>query len=217
MAANVNPKFGPRYPGVYEHTFHSAPVPAFLFDGYRVVSANDAARRLMDGSEISTPFLRELRALISRNHSGDEPGTIDGETMRFRVFLPVPSESDGHLRICYLMPTWRDTPADLYARQGLTRPEIRVATFLLRGLTNRAIAASFGRSVETIHKHVSNVFRKCEVHNRSAFVALALSGSPYADCRGTLPVSRRCPEPSRDKELPHSRFAGVNAPRNRGG
>jgi DNA-binding CsgD family transcriptional regulator len=142
---------------------------------------NAAAQRLVDGSEISTPFLRELRAFISRPFLGAEPGTIDGATMRFRVFLPTPAGSDERLRICYLVPTRRETPADLYARRGLTRSEIRVATFLFRGMTNRAIAASVGRSVETIRKHVSKVFRKCEISNRSAFVALALGSPPHTE------------------------------------
>lgn len=174
-------QLGPGHTRVYEQAFHSAPVPALLFDGYRVASVNEAAQRLMDGSEISTSFLRELRAFISRDRFGAEPGTIDGATMRFQVFLPTPSDSDERLHICYLVPTRREAPADLYARRGLTRPEIRVATFLLRGMTNRAIAASLGRSVETIHKHVSKVLRKCEVSNRSAFVALAMGSSPHTE------------------------------------
>jgi DNA-binding CsgD family transcriptional regulator len=170
-------QLGPGHTSVYEQAFHFAPVPALLFDGYRVASMNEAAQRLVDGSEISTSFLRELQAFVSRDHFEGEPRTIDGATMRFRVLLPTPSDSNERLRICYLAPTRRETPADLYARRGLTRPEIRVATFLLRGMTNRAIAASVGRSAETIRKHVSKLLRKCDVPNRSTFVALAL-GSP---------------------------------------
>jgi DNA-binding CsgD family transcriptional regulator len=181
-------QLGPGDTRAYEQAFHSAPVPALLFDGYRVTSANEAAQRLMDNSEISISFLRELRAFVSRGHFAGEPLTIDGATMRFRVLLPTASDSNENLRICYLVPTRCETPADLYARRGLTRPEIRVATFLLRGMTNRAIAANLGRSVETIHKHVSKVLRKCDVSNRSAFVALALGGLPLP-IAGSLPGS----------------------------
>jgi DNA-binding CsgD family transcriptional regulator len=90
--------------------------------------------------------------------------------------VSIPSESDGHLRICYLLPTHRETTSDFYARRGLTSSERRVATLLLLGMTNRAIASSLGRSVETIHRHVSKILRKCEVSNRSSFVASALGG-----------------------------------------
>lgn len=96
---------------VYGHAFHSAPVPALLFDGYRLASVNEAAQRLLDGSEISTSFLRELQAFTSRHRFEVEPGTIDGATMRFRVLLPRPSEADEHLRIRYLVPTRREPRA----------------------------------------------------------------------------------------------------------
>lgn len=175
---DLDPNAAPGYSRVYERAFHSAPVPAFLFDGHRVASANEAAQTLIDRSEISSFFLRDLCALTSRDRLRAEPRTIDGATTRFQVLLPSSSSSNHQLRICYLIPTRPETPADLYARRGLTRPEIRVANFLLRGMTNRAIAASLERSVETVRKHVSNVFRKFAVHSRSAFVALALSG-PY--------------------------------------
>lgn len=188
LTVDLTTNVGSGHTRVYVQAFHSAPVPALLFDGSRVVAANEAAEELMNRSEVSASFLRELLAHISRNPSQAEPGTIDGKTMRFRVFLPPPSDLDTHLRICHLVPTCRETPADVYARRGLTPPEKRVAALLLSGLTNRAIAANLGRSVETIRKHVSKVFRKCEVHSRSAYVALALGGSPYADCRRSLPV-----------------------------
>lgn len=184
--ATFDPKDILHHPTVFEHAFDSAPVPAILFDGTRVAAANEAARTLMGRAEISATCLRELQGLISRHNREGQPGMIGSETMRFLVFLPTPLGSDGHLRISFLVPTCRETPADVYARRGLTRPEKRVADFLLLGMTNRAIAASLGRSKETIHTHVSKILRKCEVPNRSAFVALALSGSPNADCRGIL-------------------------------
>jgi len=57
------------------------------------------------------------------------------------------------------------------SRHGLTRREREVLTELRRGRTNREIAARLGVSVTTINKHVQQVLRKLNVHNRAQAVA----------------------------------------------
>lgn len=48
----------------------------------------------------------------------------------------------------------------------LTRREREVLGHLRTGMTNRQIARSLGVSPNTINKHVQEVLRKLQVHNR---------------------------------------------------
>jgi DNA-binding NarL/FixJ family response regulator len=56
---------------------------------------------------------------------------------------------------------------------GLTAREREVLDLLARGLTNPAIARRLSLSEKTVRNHVSNVFAKLGVENRSAAVATA--------------------------------------------
>lgn len=60
---------------------------------------------------------------------------------------------------------------------ALTPAELKVLTCLQRGLVNRQIAAQLGVSVATIKLHLSNMFRKLRVTNRTqaVFAAQALN------------------------------------------
>jgi ATP/maltotriose-dependent transcriptional regulator MalT len=56
-------------------------------------------------------------------------------------------------------------------RSQLTPQELAVATLVASGLTNREVAAQLVLSVKTIEFHLSSVFRKAGVTNRSALAA----------------------------------------------
>lgn len=170
----------------YREAFRLAPVPALLLDSTRVVAANDLAVALIERSEITAPLLRELLLTGFRRPAGEEAPSIDAATMRFRAYFHR-LQDPGRFMLCFLVPTCRDTPGDFYARSGLTIPERRVADHLLSGMTNRAIALRLGRSVETVRRHVARILRKCDVPNRTTFVARALSGVPFGYCRGIPP------------------------------
>jgi DNA-binding NarL/FixJ family response regulator len=126
---------------------------------------------------VSATFLREVRALALRGHS-IAPAVVEGETRRFRVHVVADEAAAAAYRVCFLLPFSGPSPSDLYQRRGLTRPEMRVAELLLQGMSNRSIAARFSRSIETVRKHVSHILRKCDVPNRTAFVA-AVTGSRF--------------------------------------
>ena len=62
----------------------------------------------------------------------------------------------------------------LVANTPLTPVERHVLQGLLTGLAEKEIAAAQGHSYHTTHRHVSSIFRKFGVNNRSALMALWL-------------------------------------------
>lgn len=60
----------------------------------------------------------------------------------------------------------------LAARSPLTPTERSVLQALLTGQSEKQIAAALGKSYHTTHEHVSGIFRKFNVNNRAALMAL---------------------------------------------
>lgn len=60
------------------------------------------------------------------------------------------------------------------ARQGLTQRESEILALVVNGLSNRAIAAKLVIGDETVKTHVSSIYRKLNVSDRTAAVATAL-------------------------------------------
>lgn len=56
---------------------------------------------------------------------------------------------------------------------GLTAREIEVLSLVAAGRTNREVAASLIISERTVHRHVSNIFRKVDLSSRAALTAYA--------------------------------------------
>ena len=59
-------------------------------------------------------------------------------------------------------------------RESLTEREIEVLKLAARGLTNIAIAQALNISDRTVHGHLSNIYAKLEVANRTEAVLKAL-------------------------------------------
>ena len=66
----------------------------------------------------------------------------------------------------------------------LTEREVEVLLFITQGKTNREIANELVLSQRTVQRHISNLYAKIEVRNRSEATAFALS---------ELPTSTRTP------------------------
>jgi DNA-binding NarL/FixJ family response regulator len=60
------------------------------------------------------------------------------------------------------------------ARQGLTQRESEILALVVNGLSNRAIAAKLVIGDETVKTHLSSIYRKLRVSDRTGAVATAL-------------------------------------------
>lgn len=79
-------------------------------------------------------------------------------------------------------------PCDL--PQRLTPAQARVANLLLSNASEREISETLGVSYFTIHNHVKEIYRKCNVHSRVQLVnALRNSKQTLLQSGATLPVS----------------------------
>ena len=87
-------------------------------------------------------------------------------------------------------PAWRqgrsDTAARLQrdefwpgARQGLTQRESEILSFVVNGLSNRAIATKLVIGDETVKTHLQSIYRKLGVSDRTGAVATALREGIY--------------------------------------
>lgn len=64
------------------------------------------------------------------------------------------------------------------ARRALSEQEARISQLVVRGLSNRDIAASMFISVKTVEAHLTRVFRKLDVSSRTALIS-ALDRAGY--------------------------------------
>ncbi|MDH6244752.1 response regulator transcription factor [Mycobacterium sp. OTB74] len=65
------------------------------------------------------------------------------------------------------------------ARQGLTQRESEILSFVVNGLSNRAIAGKLVIGDETVKSHLSSIYRKLGVSDRTGAVATALREGIY--------------------------------------
>jgi len=65
------------------------------------------------------------------------------------------------------------------ARQGLTQRESEILALVVNGLSNRAIAAKLVIGDETVKTHLSSIYRKLGVGDRTGAVATALREGIY--------------------------------------
>jgi DNA-binding CsgD family transcriptional regulator len=65
--------------------------------------------------------------------------------------------------------------SDLHGLSRLTAREQEVLRRTAQGQTNAQIAAGLGVTIHAVKFHLSSIFRKLEVHNRTSAVALFLA------------------------------------------
>src|SRR5689334_10042845 len=65
------------------------------------------------------------------------------------------------------------------ARHGLTQRESEILSYVVNGLSNRAIASKLVISEETVKTHLSSIYRKLGVSDRTGAVATALREGIY--------------------------------------
>jgi DNA-binding CsgD family transcriptional regulator len=154
--------------------------------GVLVLAANGRER-------FHTPVAEKWIEMLRRVEVGDDylPGAVrsavaglsaglDGAAhTRVRVTTPLgrlrveasPGGEDGAVTVV-LTPELPPAPPDLPPAWPLTRAERNVVSLLVRGLSNRQLAAALHVSENTIESHLAHVYDKLGVRSRSQLLAL---------------------------------------------
>ena len=164
------------------------PVGAIVIDRHgRLLSANDSAKALFHGPALPERVVASAAQAARAGSDGILLENCDGRGLTLRLVpadVGEPAAPDGP-SVVFLVPPDRPSTIDsasLSRRFALTPSQTKVLGHLCRGLTNREIADETGTSVETVRRHVADIFEKTGVNKRSALVALAY-GARYG--RGT--------------------------------
>jgi DNA-binding CsgD family transcriptional regulator len=127
---------------------------------------HDAAVRTPDGSRATLP-VSVILGMIDRGHSFVRAAPEEGLV---RV-------SATHCDACGVRTMDYDgSEAERQSRPLLTRREQEILSLLSQGLTNRQISDGLWISEGTVKAHISNLFRKLGVNNRTQAVVMALAG-----------------------------------------
>jgi DNA-binding CsgD family transcriptional regulator len=128
-------------------------------------------------SVFTTVTWRPHQAVIglSLGRTGRGARFIRREIEKFEALLPAIQLGDALVTL-----RQRDAASfDAWAREmGLSAREREVAALVVRGLSNREIAALLRTSANTVHNQLASVFRKADVSTRAELVFLATTFTP---------------------------------------
>jgi two-component system NarL family response regulator len=98
-------------------------------------------------------------------------GYLPKDTKRAEIIEAVMQVHSGNR---YLTQAIANRLADRMVRPGLTARELDVLRFLMRGKSNKEMAAAMFISEETVKTRMKTLFQKLGVHDRTEAVAVAL-------------------------------------------
>lgn len=150
-------------------------LPLLVFVGTRVVYRNRAADRLSQWlrEQYSADLVTVLRDHVSQIRSAGAPGdtlTLVRLPEGGRLFIDVSPLESRHRVVTVRAPGIELEAIGHHYR--LTPRERRVVEYVIRGMSNQAIASLMQVRVETIKKHLTSVFAKLGVESRTQLVSL---------------------------------------------
>jgi DNA-binding NarL/FixJ family response regulator len=179
------------------HVLLNVSSPA-LRAGLRALLSSDKTIRVMGDSlddtvEADVIITSASTVSVADNESaavlflGDEPINVEEMKRAYRVWGALPAESSAEELIAAIRALSQGlivgTPALLFESENeplergpLTERELEVLGLLARGLANKQIAVSLGISEHTVKFHVSSIYTKLNVTNRTEAVRAGLRG-----------------------------------------
>lgn len=126
---------------------------------------------------------RAMAECMRRGTSASTVQMLDGERMEERLWPLDVGELGPAGVMAALVPSSRPSgvPVDvlfgtatLGPIEALTASELRVAYFVAQGSSDKQIAGTLHRSVNTVETHVSSMLRKLSLPNRASLVKMAV-------------------------------------------
>jgi DNA-binding CsgD family transcriptional regulator len=158
------------------------PVPALvLADSGDILSANDAARQLVNGPYMPASMLTDaIHAVRTRQELEIQIETDDPRRRGARLRI-VPAEVDPQTpgqgpHVVFLLSPESPPAIDggkLSGRFKLTPRQTEVVARLASGMNNAEVARALSIDAETVKKHVAAAYEKMGVNNRASLVAAA--------------------------------------------
>ena len=137
-----------------------------------------------NGSQTTAAILKEFphaRVLMLSSHSGDEEvyRALQAGARGYVLKTAVREELLGAIRDVnagkrYVDPIVAQALAERVLQQPLTSREVEVLGMLVKGLSNKEIGSLLHVAEVTVKQHVSHLFQKLNVSDRTQAVTLAL-------------------------------------------
>ena len=173
--------------GVKEHSTDASGVLVLAANGREQFRTPVAEKwiEVLRRVEVSDGYLPQaVQSAVAGLRAGSE-GTLH---TRVRVTTPLgrlrveasPGGEDGSVTVV-LTPELPPAPPDLPPAWPLTRAERNVVSLLVRGLSNRQLAAALHVSENTIESHLAHVYDKLGVRSRSQLLALLFAETYQLD------------------------------------
>jgi two-component system NarL family response regulator len=138
----------------------------------------------MDGAQTTAAILKEFpdaKILILSTHSGEEEiyralqagarGYVLKSAVREELLLAI---RDVHAGKRHIDPVAAQSLAERMAHSALTTRELEVLKMVVKGLTNKEIGALLHVAEITVKQHVSHLFQKLNVNDRTQAATVAL-------------------------------------------
>ncbi len=138
----------------------------------------------MSGSQTTTAILKEFpdaRVLMLSTHSGEEEiyralqagarGYVLKSAVREQLLLAI---RDVHAGKRHVDPVVAQFLAERMTHAALTTRELEVLNMVVKGMTNKEIGALLHVAEVTVKQHVSHLFQKLNVNDRTQAATVAL-------------------------------------------
>ncbi|MET3288785.1 UNVERIFIED_CONTAM: hypothetical protein ABID98_001355 [Brevibacillus sp. OAP136] len=168
----------------FEYYANESPIGMFLFElpftiRYFNPAAYEICSRYKSTAQLGQPFSYFIEKYLLNNiqfnwnEGFEQTSSLSGldELVIKVIAKPSNRHTDGKMFMVFLIP---QSPFSMQKRidekgmfNQLTKREEEVCLFLKRGLQNEEIAKEMGVSVNTVRKHLQNIYTKMNVKNRT--------------------------------------------------
>ena len=154
---------------------HALRLPLLVFAGARVVYHNRAADEL--SRWLRDQYSVELGTVLRDHVSQIRATAAAGDTLTLvrlpdgsRLLIDVSPLESGHRVVTVRVPGLELSAIAQHYR--LSARELRVVQYVIRGLSNQAIASLMDVRIDTVKKHLTSVFGKLGVTSRTQLISL---------------------------------------------